>query len=362
MQGVALWAVVLLIMASSSPAAAAIVVQIADAADKDALFWVETKSSHALLHGSTAQKLDERFMRPGETVSIWVTALNPITFAYVYVSIYHPAYLYDSKLVREMPSAFKTVRIPSFEPKSWRGFIDSGEKVLHAGQGMHLMNVVSHFKVFIKPYLPAIDNAGIGENLTKYLPLFEQLISHTEKTLPLTTYGDKTIDDRRRTDPAYAQILDQTEQRHLTELKALLSEIKALLALSTEERIRLRSSQAKLVNTKSVYHDLMTAQDRRSIEEFLDSQFENSRRHPRPERTRRWVGHGTHIVYAMSLGDPYALNDRGGKRLYENCYRTALRVDLSGGENTALTNMQKTVEANFCRNDKEEWVIQLPGK
>jgi hypothetical protein len=361
MQGMARWAVVLLVLVTASPARAAIVVHITDAADKEAAFWVETKSSHALIHGSSAKKLDERFMRPGETASISVIALNPITFSYVYASIYHPAYLYDSKLVREMPSALKTVRIPSFEPRSWRGFIDSGENVLHAGQGIHLMNVVSHFKLFIEPYLPAIDKAGIREDLTRHLPLLEELISHTEKTLPQTTYGDTTIDDRRRTDPAYAQILAQTEQRHLKELKGHLAEIKALLAMRAEDRIRLRAAQARLVNTRSVYHDLMTAQDRQRIEDFLDFQFENSRRHPRPDRTRRWVGDGTRIVYSITLGDRYALKDKDGKR-HENCYRTALSVDLAGGENTALTNMQKRFNANFCRTDNEEWVIQLLGR
>ncbi|MGH7310391.1 MAG: hypothetical protein ACREK6_17035 [Candidatus Rokuibacteriota bacterium] len=361
MQSMALWAIVLLIMVSSSPAAAAIVIHIGDAKDRDAAFWVETKSSHALLHGSTAQKLDERFMRPGETASIWVTALNPITFSYVYASIYHPAYLYDTKLVRQMPSALKTVRIPSFEPRSWRDFIDSGTNVLHAGQGIHLMNVVSHFKLFITPYLPAIDKAGIGENLPKYIPLFERLLTHTERTLPQTTYGDKSIDDRRRTDPAYAQALEQTEQRQLQELRDLLSEIKALLAMSADERIRLRSAQAKLGNIRAVYHDLMTAQDRSHIEEFLDFQFANSRRPPRPERIRQWIDRGTSISYSITLEDRYALKDKDGK-LHENCYRTGLRVDLSRGETTALTNMQKRFEANFCRDDKEEWVIQLPGK
>ncbi|HSF04707.1 MAG TPA: hypothetical protein VLG10_02855 [Methylomirabilota bacterium] len=358
----ALWVAVLLVVVASSPAAAGIVVHITDAADKDAAFWVETKSSHALIHGSTAKTLDERFMRPGETATISVLALNPVTFVYVYASIYHPAYLYDTKLVRQMPSALKTVTIPSFAPRAWRDFIDSGTKVLHAGQGIHLMNVVSHFKLFIKPYLPALDKEGVAADLPRYIPLFEELISHTEKTLPLTTYGDKTIDDRRRTDPAYARALEQTEQRQLQELRNLLAEIKALLAMSGEERIRLRSAQARLVNTRSVYHELMTAQDRQRIEEFLDFQFENSRRHPRPEKSRQWVSSGTAISYSITLGDRYALKDKDAKRLYENCYRTGLNIDLSGGEKTALTNMQKRLDANFCRNDKEEWVIQLPRK
>jgi hypothetical protein len=355
-------AIFLLIMACSFPARAAIIVHIGDAGDKDALFWVETKSNHALIHGSHTNNIDERFMRPGETATISVLALNPITFSFVYASIYHPAYIYDSKQVKERPSVLKTVTIPKFEPRSWRRFIDSGEKVLHAGQGIHLGHVVDHFKLFVKPYLTAIDNAGIGGNLKGYISLFEQLISHAEKTLPQSTYGMKSIDDRREKDPAYARRLDQTEQAHLKELKDLLLEIKALLSISAEGRIRLRSLQTKLVNARSVYHDLMTARDRQSIEEFLDLQFKNSRSRPRPETTQQWVGSGTNILYSITLGDPYALNDNDGKRLYENCYRTGLKVDLYGGEKTDLKNTQKSFGANFCRNDKEEWVIQLPGK
>jgi len=355
-------ALFLLITACSFPARAAIIVHIGDTADKDALFWVETKSNHALIHGSYRNNIDERFMRPEETATISVLALNPITFTFVYASIYHPAYIYDSKQVKEMPSALKTVTIPKFEPRAWRDFIDSGEKVLHSGQGIHLGNVVDHFKLFIKSYLPAIDNAGMGDNLKGYISLFQQLISHTEKTLPQSTYGMKSIEDLRKKDPAYARRLDQTEQGRLKELKDLLSEIKALLSISAEERIRLRSLQTKLVNARSVYHDMMTAPDRQSIEEFLDFQFKNSRSRPRPDKTQKWVGTGTNILYSITLGARYTLNDNDGKRLHETCYRTGLSVDLYGGEKTDLKNTQKSFSANFCRNDQEEWVIQLPGK
>jgi hypothetical protein len=354
-------AIFLLVMAWAFPVDAAIIVRIGDAADKDALFWVETKSSHSLIHGSYINTIDERFMHPGETAEISVVALNPLTFSFVYASIYHPAYIYDSKRVREMPSVFKTVTIPKFEPRSWREFIDSGEKVMHSGRGIHLENVVDHFKLFIKPYLPTIDNAGIGNNITDYISLFEQLVSHTEKTLPHSTYGMKSIEDRRQQDQAYARRLDQTEQGRLKELKDLFLEIKALLSISAEERIRFRSLQSKLINAQSVYHELMTARDRQSIEEFLDFQFKNSRSRPRPKNTQQWVGSGTSILYSITLGDRYSLNDNNGMRLYEACYRTGLSVDLYGGEKTNLKNTQKSLNANFCRNEKEEWVIQLPG-
>lgn len=360
MQGMALWATVLLIVAFSSPAAAGIVVHIADGADKDAPFWVETKSHHALLHGGSAQTLDERFLRPGETASIPVLALNPITFAYVHVAIYHPAYIYDTKLVRERPSALKTVRIPSFEPRPWRDFIDSGTKVLHSGQGVNLNTVVSHLKLFITTYLPAFDRAGLGENLARYVPLLEQLLSHTEKTVPLTSYGDTVIDERRRTDPGYARALDRTERRQLQELRDHLAEIRTLLVMSRDERLRLRSVQTKLASVGSVYHDLMTAHDRQRVEDFLDFQFASSPRHSGPERTRQWIG-SERIWYSITLRDRYSLKDKDGT-LHADCYRTGLRVDLQGGRKTDLTNMQKQFEANFCRNEKEEWVIQLPRR
>jgi hypothetical protein len=250
--------------------------------------------------------------------------------------------------------------MPVFEPRSWRDFIESGEMVRHAGEGIHLGNVIDHFKLFIDPYLPARDKSGTGNRLREHIPLFEALIRHAELTLPHTTYGMKSIDDRRQADPAYAQQLDRTEQARLKELRDLLAEIKALLALSAEERIRLRSLQAKLVNARSVYHDLMTAEDRQQIEAFLDRQFENSRSHPRPEDRQQWLGKGTTILYSISLGDRYSLS-RDGKPVYDDCYRTGLSVDLYGGDKTDLKNMQKGFDANFCRNDKEEWVIQLPG-
>ena len=335
---------------------------IGSTADKDALFWVETKSNHPFIHSSYVTNIDERFIRPGETVTISVMALNPITFSHVYALIYHPAYVYEYKQVKEMPSVFKTVRIPKFEPRSWREFIDSGEKVLHSGHGIHLVNVIDHLRLFIEPYLPAIDDASIKTNLKDYIPLFEELIGHTKKTLPQSTYGSKSTEELRRKDPAYAQRLDRTEQRRLKELNDLFVEITALLSLSTDERIRLRSMQAKLVNTRSVHQELMTARDRQRIEEFLDFQFENSRARPAPEKTQQWTGSDTGILYSIILGNRYALNDKSGERLYDNCYRTSWSVDLNGGVETDLKNTRKRFSANFCRNDKGEWVIQLPAK
>ena len=362
MRSIAVPAIFLLMMVCSFPARAEIIVHIGYAEDKDALFWVETKSNHARIHGSIAHDIDERFMRPLETAKISVWALNPITFSFVYTSIYHPAYLYDSKLVRAMPSALRAVTIPKFEPRSWREFMDSDEKVRHAGQGIHLGNVLDHFNLFIKPYLPAIDSAGMGDNLKGYIPLLQRLISHTEKTLPETTYGLKSIDDQRATDPAYAQRLEWTEQARLKELNDLFSEIKALLSISAEERIRLRSLQAKLVNPGSVYQDLMTAQDRQAIAEFLELQFKNSRAHPKPERTQRWGARSTNILYSITLGDRFTLKGGDGNPQNENCYRTGVSVDVRGGEKTAMKNTQSSFDANFCRNAKEQWVIQWLGR
>lgn len=347
MTAVAARVMVVCLLVSALPVRAGITVSIGEAADPDARFRVKTRSSHALFHGSQHRTIDERFMRPGETAKISVIALNPVTFSYVYTSIYHPEYIYDSKLLRELPSVFNRVRIPEFEPRSWRGFIDAGEKVLHAGKGIHLGNVVGHFKLFIESYLPAADAAGLSGRRNDYLPLFEELISHTRKTLPYTNYGMDSIDERRRQDPDYARRLDQTEQGKLRQLDELLLEIRALLSLGAEERIRLRSLQGKMTNTRAVYDELMTAGDRRKVDEFLEFQFQNSRAHPRPEKTRQWVNSGNHVSYRVTLGDHYTLNDQGGQRLYENCYRTGLNVVLYAGVKTDLKNLQKGVRAQW---------------
>lgn len=362
MRCMAVSAIFLWTMVFSSPVRAEIIVQIGQAEEKDALFWVETKSNHARIHGSYTNGIDARFMRPMETASISVLFLNPITFSFVYTSIYHPAYLYEDKLVSEMPSVFRTVTIPKFEPRSWRAFMDSGEKVQHAGPGVHLAVVLGHFSYFLMSYLPAIDNAGKGDNLKGHIPLLRRLISHTEKTLSETTYGLKSIDDQRKQDPAYAQRLEWTEQAHLKELHASFSEINALLSMSAEGRIRLRSLQAKLGNPQSIYNDLMTVRDKQAIAEFLELQFKNSLTHPRPERTQRWVSSGTAILYSITVGDRFALKHGGRNPLNENCYRTGVSVDLRGGEETPLKNTQSRFDANFCRNDNEQWEMQWLGR
>jgi len=90
---------------------------------------------------------------------------QPLTFSFVNASIYHPACLYESRQVHEMPSFVRDVTIPEFDPRAWRGFIDTKAKVLHAGEGTRPGNVIDHFSLFITSYLPAIDAAGGGDGL-----------------------------------------------------------------------------------------------------------------------------------------------------------------------------------------------------
>ena len=98
------------------------------------------------------------------------------------------------------------------------------------------------------------------------------------------------------------------------------------------------------------------------IDEFMEFQFRHWRDQPRPEKTRRWISDDTGILYVITLGDRYTLNDSDGKRLYDNCYRTGLDVDLYGGVETDLGNLQKGFRANFCRSDSGDWALQLPGR
>jgi hypothetical protein len=362
MKRLAMPVIVLMAAMAAATARAGVMVGIAGGADRDARFWVVMRSSHGFIHGSYGVDIDARFMHPGETATIPVPALNPVTFSYVHAAIYHPAYMYDSKLVKELPSAFSTVDIPVFVPRSWRAFIDSGELVVHAGPGVHLGHVIGHFSQFLKPYLPAADDAGIAQDPAQYVPLLEEIIAHTKRTLPQSTYGDRRIDELRKNDPSYAQRLDLTEQRRLVQLDEMLVEIKALVAVGRGERIRLRAMQAKLASTAMVYHELMSGGDRQAVEAFLDVQFENSRARPAPEKARQWVSGETRVAYVITLGARYSLNNQSGKRLYDDCYRTKLKVDLLSGGKTNLKNVQKGFGANFCRDDKNEWVIQLPRR
>ena len=101
----------------------------------------------------------------------------------------------------------------------------------------------------------------------------------------------------------------------------------------------------------------MTAQDRRIVEELLELQLQSTR----PETTRQWISSSTDVSYSMTVRDRYVPH-RAGKRLFEHCYRTGLGVALDGGKPTVLKNMQKRFSANFCLDDRGEWIIQLPGK
>ncbi|GMQ89619.1 MAG: hypothetical protein BMS9Abin09_1125 [Gammaproteobacteria bacterium] len=350
-----------LLMVCSLSVRADVIVSVGGGADKEALFLVETRSNHPVIHSTQVKYLDERLIRPGEPARIPVKLVNPITFSYLTALIYHPAYVYESKRVDEMPSVFKTVRIPEFKPRSWRSLIDSDEKVLQAGSGIYVLSVRDHLNTFIRKYLPAIDAAGIKDDLKTYLPLFEELIAYTEKTLPVSSYGNKSIDELRKKDPVYAQKLDRMEQKYLKQTKDAFTEIKALLSLTAARRIQLRAMQKKMVNTRSVYNELMTAQDRQRIGKFMDFQFENARAKPKPDKSQQWTNGDTNVLYSIALGDRYTVKGKEGKRLYDNCYKTSLGVDLHAVVQTDLEGLKKAYQANFCLDDRGEWLIQLTG-
>ena len=102
----------------------------------------------------------------------------------------------------------------------------------------------------------------------------------------------------------------------------------------------------------------MSARDRQQIEDFLDFQYDNSR--ARPEKSRQWLSDDRQILYAITLGDRYALRGKDSRPLFDSCYRTGLNVDLYAGRPTGLKDTQKRVTASFCRSERGEWLIQLP--
>lgn len=95
MQRRTLWSIVLILCSFS--VLADIKVSIGNITGEPPLFLVTTKSNHEYIHSGHINMIDERFMRSGETVKIPVKVINPISFSYIYTTIYDPAYISETR-------------------------------------------------------------------------------------------------------------------------------------------------------------------------------------------------------------------------------------------------------------------------
>jgi hypothetical protein len=344
----------------SLPAHSSVKVTIGSTTEENKYFLVQTGYNYHVLDGDRSKPLDNRLIASPGSYMIPVNFYNPILFHYVYVAVYHPAHIFETKSSKKMPSHLRTVSLPAFHPRQWRDLMNSGEKIEKAGPNVHIRHVLDHLRLFIEWYIPAMDDAGKKEDLGKHLPLFKDLIEYTKKVLPHTQYNDKSIDTKILEDPEYAKHMYAMEQDRLKELDSYIREIESLLSLSSEKRMILRRMQANMFKTKLIYYNLMTEQDRQRLRKFLEAHYQGHVPSGRSDHRDSWKNTENNIAYSVKIGDSYTFKTEKDKEKYLECFGTTINVDLSTTLDVELKNLKKEVGANFCRKD-QEWQIQLIG-
>lgn len=350
----------LIMLAAASSAYSGVKVTIGPVEDKNNYFLIKTGYNRPKLDGSSSAYLDTRLMQSPGSQTIPVNFYNPLWFNYVYATVYHPAYIMETKSSKKMPSLFKTVSIETFSPRQWRDLIYSGEKIQKAGFNVKVRDVIAHLQLFIEWYMPAVDDAGKDAALRSYLPLFEKLAAYTKETSPKTKYNDASIDARILGDTEYAKLMHAAEQQDMMKLDDHLKEISSLLSLSTEKRIKLRWMQANIFKTKVIYHNLMTDKDRQTIEDFLEYQYREQSAHRRFDTLRGWINKENNIAYSLRIGNVYQAETEKGSETYQECVEATIKVDLSSTVEVPLKNLKKEDRANFCRT-KQGWRLKLIG-
>jgi hypothetical protein len=344
----------------SLPAHSSVKVTIGSTTEENKFFLVETGYNYHVFDGNRSKPLDKRLVASPGSYIIPVNFYNPILFHYVYVAVYHPAHIFETKSSKKMPFHLRTVSLPAFHPRQWRDLMNSGEKIEKAGPHVHIGHVLGHLKLFVEWYIPTMDDAGKKEDLGKHLPLFKDLVEYTKKVSPHTQYNDKSIDTKILQDPEYAKKMYAMEQGKLNELDSYLTEIESLLSLSSEKRMTLRRMQANVYKTKVIYYNLMTEQDRQRLRKFLENHHQGHITNGRSINRDSWKNTENNITYSVRIGDRYTFKTEKNKGKVQECFGTTIDVDLSTAVDGKLKNLKKEVGANFCRKD-QEWQLQLTG-
>lgn len=350
----------LIILATALPAHSGVLVTIGPVADKNKYFLIKTGYNSPKLDGSSSAYLDTRLIQSPGPHTIPVNFYNPFMFNYVYATVYHPAYIMETKSSKKMPSLLKTVSLEKFNPRQWQNLIKSGEKIQKAGFNVKVRDVITHLQLFVEWYMPAADDEGEKIDLCSYIPLFEELVAYTKETSPLTKYNDASIDAKIIGDPEYAKLMQAAEQKDLMKLDEYLKEIVSLLSLSTEKRVKLRWMQSNIFKTKVIYHNLMTDKDRQTIEEFLEHQYRERNAHRRFDTLRNWTNKENNITYSVRIGNVYQSETEKGSGAYQECVESTINVDLTSAVEAPLKNLTKDDRANFCRG-KQGWQLSLIG-
>jgi hypothetical protein len=343
----------------SVPAISDVKVTIGSVTDANKFFLVETGYNYKKFDGNSSKSLDKRLIQSPGSYIIPVNLYNPLLFNYVYVAIFHPAYIHETKSSTEMPSQLKTVLLPLFNPRRWDDFMQAGKKIEKAGPNVNVGDVIGHLNLFITLYLPAMDDTNNREDLKRYIPFFKELIAYTKQTSPHTSYNDKFVDTKIPVDSEYAKRMHAMEQSKLKKLDDCLQEIESLLSLSTQRRIKLRWMRANMINAKSIYSRLMTDRDRLQATSFFENAYQGIKAKRSTDTRKSWISKENNITYTVTIGDVYRFRTKENKDRYQDCIHTKMNVDLGTAVNVVLRNLRNEVKANFCREERGWRLISI---
>ena len=331
-------------------------------------FAIRTGYTRHGIHHDHGHTVETRLIKAGETSKIPVNFINPFFYYKTNVQLYHPAFLSVGDRAEKMPTIIRTVSFGPFELKSWRAVLDSGQPVAKSGPEIHVQTIVDHISLFVDYYIHEIDRAGKRVDLSVYLPLFKEMLSHTKKTAPSQSYSLQSIEDLRKKDPAYAARLKATMDGKFKLADSYIALAEALLQLNPAQRLQLRHYQENIFKTKVIYYTTMDDSDRAALLEFVDDQFAAATGTSKKmkEKSLNWMNPDTGISYGARYSQSYRMRVEKTEE-YVPCIRLGLSVDLSTTIPVEVptiegrkSRMGNEVIAKFCNYDGVK-KLQLTG-
>jgi len=305
---------------------------------------VRVSGHYISIHNGISRHWKDEFIPIGGRHFVPLGAVNPLINVGVSVRIIHPELVSAHARSHSTPLLLRPVGFETFEPRTWRDVMASGESRFgerpNTPAGHVLPQAYWHLKSILEEYLPAYDaKPGIdlvGDPIVQQLDFFDALVRYALDAPPPTFEMPRGTSEENRS--SYMRSLREQDLTQRVEIEEVLYRLHEWLSLDRAERQRIRRLMDGMQRAQGVADQLMTEADRKRLGDYMN-EVETSRVLRQDyQKGKSWSDPATGISYRVRMLDP-----RG------ECAKLSISADLTGLVKADLDELIHTVEGRFCR-------------
>ena len=305
---------------------------------------VRVSGHYISIHNGFSRHWKDDFIPIGGRHFVPLGVVNPLNNMGVSVRIIHPELVSASARSRSTPLLLRPVGFETFEPRTWREVMASGEsrfgKRPDTPAGHVLPQAYWHLKSVLEEYLPAYDaEPGSdleGDPIANQLDFFDTLARYALDAPPPTFDIPGGMPEENR--QSYVRSLRERDLSQRVEIEDVLYRLHEWLSLDRKERRRIRRLMNGMQRAQGVSDQLMTRTDRKRLGDYMNEVATSRVLNRDYQKGRSWSDPATGISYRVRMLDP-----RG------ECAKLSISADLTGLVKADLDELIHTVEGRFCR-------------